>query len=183
MRVSSIFGHRASREPQRRAMTGAGWLAIMVVSGALLTRAPQVLINTTASEPRGLYLKTRDDPGRGRLVAFPAPPAAFPYADRRLAYLHRTPLLKAVAAGPGDQVCTLNGQLAIGGQVRARIVQRDRYGIALPHWTGCRRLAPDELFVFSDRVPNSFDSRYFGPIRRGAVLGVYAPLVVLAAGD
>ncbi len=38
-------------------------------------------------------------------------------------------------------------------------------------------MAADEYFVFSNRVPNSFDSRYFGPISRAAILGVYRPLV------
>ncbi len=37
-------------------------------------------------------------------------------------------------------------------------------------------MASDEYFVFSDRVPNSFDSRYFGPISRAAIIGVYRPL-------
>ena len=174
----------AIRRPcfRRPTAIGAVALALVAICAALATRGPQALINTTPSEPRGLYVKTHDDPGRGRIIAFPAPAAAFPYAERRLAYLHRTPLLKAVAAGPGDHVCTLGGRLRIAGQVKASIVQNDREGVPLPHWNGCRRLEQDELFVFSDRVPNSFDSRYFGPVRRTSVLGVYAPLVVLASG-
>ena len=182
MGVSSIFGLQRAGGPGQWRFTAAAALSIVVMGGALATHVAPVLINTTPSEPPGLYLKTGGDPDRGRIVAFPAPPAAFPYPDRRLAYLHRTPLLKTVAAGPGDQVCTRNGQLAIDGQVRGPVAQTDRQGVALPHWNGCRRLALDELFVFSDRVPNSFDSRYFGPIHRGAILGVYAPLVVLASG-
>jgi type IV secretory pathway protease TraF len=88
------------------------------------------------------------------------------------------PLLKTVAAGPGDHVCAAGGRLIIAGQYRAPIAWSDRRGRVLPHWAGCRRLAPDELFVFSDRVPDSFDSRYFGPIARRDVLGVFAPLVI-----
>jgi conjugative transfer signal peptidase TraF len=147
-----------------------------------MATAPQILINTTPSEPPGLYMKAGTAPARGRIVAFIAPAGAFPYADRRLSYLHRVPLLKAVAAGPGDLVCTLNGRLEIEGRARAPIAQSDRQGFALPHWSACRRLTADELFVFSDRVPNSFDSRYFGPVNRRAVLGVYAPLALLSSG-
>jgi type IV secretory pathway protease TraF len=34
-------------------------------------------------------------------------------------------------------------------------------------------MGPDEIFVFSARAPNSFDSRYYGPIHRADVLGSY----------
>ena len=48
----------------------------------------------------------------------------------------------------------------------APIATRDRQGRALPRWQGCRRMTQDELFVFSARVPNSFDSRYYGPVHQ-----------------
>lgn len=182
MGASSIIVVRPTRDPPRWPLAVAVAVAAIVAGAALGTGAPQVLINTTPSEPPGLYVKTRQTPATGRIVAFDTPPAAFPYADRRLAYLHRMPLLKAVAAGPGDLVCTLNGALEIDGRVRAPIVQADRDGVVLPHWRACRRLAADEVFVFSGRVPNSFDSRYFGPVHRTAIRGVFAPLVVLTSG-
>jgi conjugative transfer signal peptidase TraF len=168
----------------------AGWgpiagvgIAVAIALTSLLATAPQVLINTTASEPEGLYRRIGAPAGVGRLVAFKAPAAAFPYADAHLAYLRQVPMLKAVAAGPGDQVCARDGRLVIAGRDRGPIAWADREGRALPHWNGCRRLAASELFVFSARVPNSFDSRYFGPIDRQDVLGVYTPLVVASEGS
>lgn len=143
---------------------------------------PLFLANATLSEPPGLYIGSAGRPTVGSLVAFRAPPAAFPYADLRLQELHRVPLLKGIAAGPGDEVCTTSGRLVINGRDRAPIAQADRQGRGLPHWRGCRRLGADELFAFSDRVPNSFDSRYFGPVTRSAVVGVYRPLVVAQGG-
>jgi len=147
----------------------------LAVMGVFATR-PALLLNTTPSEPPGLYVEASGQVSAGRLVAFKAPAAAFPYADRRLGYLRHTTLLKAVAAGPGDVVCAAAGRLRINGQDRAQIAARDSYGVTLPRWTGCRPLGANELFVFSDRVPNSFDSRYFGPIERSAVIGVYKPV-------
>jgi len=35
------------------------------------------------------------------------------------------------------------------------------------------------IFTFSSHTPNSFDSRYFGPIKAEAIFGVYHPLVGL----
>jgi type IV secretory pathway protease TraF len=87
-----------------------------------------------------------------------------------------------VAAGPGDEVCTVTGRLRIDGRDRAPIAVRDSFGLTLPRWSGCRRLGPDELFVFSDRVPNSFDSRYFGPVNRSTVVGVYRPFFGVRGG-
>jgi conjugative transfer signal peptidase TraF len=165
---------RASR-PQSRRSAIALALAGCAALAALATNPlhPLVLLNTTPSEPPGLYAAMPAPIRVGAIVAFKAPAAAFPYADLRLGYLHRTPMLKAVAAGPGDRVCAATGRLVINGQDRAPIVAKDREGRALPRWNGCRRLGPDELFVFSARVPNSFDSRYFGPVAKDAVVGVF----------
>jgi conjugative transfer signal peptidase TraF len=147
-------------------------LAVLTTVCLALTR-PIVLLNRTPSEPPGFYILTARAPSRGDIIAFKTPSPAFPYADERMGYLHRRPLLKAVAAVAGDQVCTTGGELVVNGAARAPIAAVDRQGRALPHWVGCRRLGAAELFVFSARVPNSFDSRYYGPVRLGDVLGVY----------
>jgi len=153
----------------------AGAATAIALFGAFAA-VPVFLLNTTPSEPLGLYFETPGPISVGRLVAVKVPAAAFPYADRRLGYLHHTTLLKAVAAGPGDVVCTSAGRLRINGRDRAPIAVRDSVGVTLPRWSGCRRLDANELFVFSNRVPNSFDSRYFGPIDRSSVVGVYRPV-------
>ncbi len=155
-------------------------LAALVVIGLVLT-APIVLLNRTPSEPPGFYIVTARAPSRGDIIAFKTPAPAFPYADERMGYLHHRPLLKAVAAVAGDQVCTRGGELVVNGVARAPIAAVDRRGRALPHWIGCRRLGAGELFVFSARVPNSFDSRYYGPVRLGDVLGVYELVAPIAS--
>ena len=168
---------RQRRRPRALAVTGLAIVA--VVSFLALAQAHRgfVLINDTSSEPPGLYIRAAGDPiRRGGLVAFMAPSSAFPYADQRAAFLHRTPIIKAVAAMAGDHVCTVDGTLIINGVRIAPILARDTHGAALPHWIACRALAPGELFAFSDRVPNSFDSRYFGPVR-ASLAQPYRPLI------
>jgi type IV secretory pathway protease TraF len=49
-------------------------------------------------------------------------------------------------------------------------------GRPLHAWSACRRLRPGELFLLSTTNPASFDSRYFGPVRADAVLGVAHPI-------
>jgi conjugative transfer signal peptidase TraF len=158
-----------------RPLLGVGFslVTVLVVASAF---GPLLLWNRTESEPLGLYAKAARAPGVGSLIAFPAPPAAFPYADDRMAYLRHMPILKQVAAVEGDLVCTQGSFLAINGRRLAPIYTVDPRGRRLPQWRGCRRLKAGELFVFSNHIPNSFDSRYYGPVSAQHVLGVYRPL-------
>ena len=176
-RCGAVFLQRR----RTKALVAVGTAAMAAVALLTVARQHQGLfrVNETPSEPEGVYVRAAHDPiGVGAIVAFLAPPQAFPYADREAGYLHETPILKVVAAAGGDHVCTLGGVLAINGVRRAPVLARDGQGFVLPHWTDCRRLAPDELFVFSNRVPNSFDSRYYGPVRV-ARAEAYRPLVTV----
>lgn len=138
--------------------------------------APPVLINTSASEPPGVYVRTSAVPAVGRIIAFRPPAGAYPYVAEAMPERARTSILKTVRAGAGDWVCADHHQLAVNGRTWAGIAAVDRLGRPLPQWRDCRRLAGGEFFVFSTRIPNSFDSRYYGPVRRADVLGVYRPL-------
>lgn len=161
-----------------RLFTRRGWLALIGVMGAVVTlpivvpRLPEVfLVNESRSLPRGLYVRRfRTAPDRGRLVAFAQPAAARCY----LADLGAPPdmmLLKRVAAVGGDRVCLERGRLHVPGAA-APVMGRDRAGAPLPQWTGCRFLETGELFLLGD-TPESFDSRYFGPVRISDTRGVY----------
>jgi conjugative transfer signal peptidase TraF len=155
----------------------AATVAPPALAAVLAGAAPPALLwNPSESEPKGLYVRVAAAPQVGRIIAFRAPAAAFPYADGRMGYLHQVPILKQVAAGPGDVVCTRGKVLSINGRPRAPVLGQDPRGRALPHWDGCRPLGPDEFFVYSDRIPNSFDSRYYGPVARAQILGVFTRL-------
>ena len=167
---------------RRRGLTPAilAWAIVPCAACATLAAVvpqPSVLWNRTASEPAGLYIRTAAAPARGRIIAFRAPAAAFPYADGRMGYLHRVPILKEIAAGEGDVVCERDGALSINGQWRAPVFAQDPRGGSLPQWRGCRSLGSGEFFVFSNRVPNSFDSRYYGPVTSSEIVGVFAPVM------
>jgi conjugative transfer signal peptidase TraF len=170
-----------ARRHRRHIRVGAVSLAVVAALAAILATSPGLLLNRSPSEPPGLYIRTGATTRPGQIIAFRTPAAAFPYADHSMAYLHHRPVLKAVAAGPGDQVCPLTGTLVINGRPIAPVARVDRQGRALPRWRDCRRMGPSELFVFSDRVPNSFDSRYYGPVQRADVLGSYQLLASFAS--
>jgi conjugative transfer signal peptidase TraF len=146
-----------------------------LAAGAALLDAPLVLLNTSPSEPFGLYRRVTAAPAPGVLIAFRPPQAAMGYLRIALPGRARGSILKAVAAGEGTRVCA-DAQLVVEGRVLGPIAAHDRAGRPLPRWRGCRRLSAGEYVVFSDRIPNSFDSRYYGPVGAADILGVYAPL-------
>jgi conjugative transfer signal peptidase TraF len=143
-------------------------------------RARLVLFNDSASMPEGLWLRTGLDPAKGRAVAFTVPVLGRAYAARRTRRPAAFTILKAVAAVPGDIVCNQGGSFRVNGRFLGVAQVKDGSGIVLPQWWGCRPLRAGEYFVFSARIPNSFDSRYFGPVSRDQILAVYRPLWTFA---
>ena len=104
----------------------------------------------------------------------PEPLAAF-LAER--GYLAcGVPLLKRVAALPGQTVCRVEGAVTVDGIAMGEALARDRFGRPLPVWQGCRIVAPDELFLMNFDIGDSLDGRYFGPLARSAVIGRATPL-------
>jgi conjugative transfer signal peptidase TraF len=158
-------------------IVGAGLAPVALIATVRAAiGAPVILYNPSPSEPVGFYRLTRSAPGRGTIIAFLVPAAGRPYAAAHLPYIARSAILKEIAASDGAMVCEKEGALFINGQARGSAAATDRHGVALPRWSGCRRLATEEYFVLSNRIPNSFDSRYYGPVPRADVIGVYRPL-------
>lgn len=155
----------------RWAVVGAA-VSVLVGAGQFMDHRPALaLVNESPSLPRGLYLrKVAAEPVRGAVVAVPQPVVARPYL-RRLGMPDAVLLIKRIAAVGGDDVCAADGRVTTPGRIVA-VRSHDRTDAVLPTWRGCRRLAADELFLLGD-TPSSFDSRYFGPVRRSDVVGVY----------
>ena len=154
-----------------------GCVGIIMVALSTFTRPTALVIyNPTPSEPIGFYRYTTAKPAPGELISFKVPEPGRAYAAQHLAYVLRYSILKEIAAGQGSTVCADHAVLSIDGRARAIIADHDRQGHPLPHWQGCRRLGAGEYFAFSNRIPNSYDSRYYGPVSSRQVLGVYAPL-------
>ena len=84
--------------------------------------------------------------------------------------------IKPVVASGGDLVDATGDVLLVNGEPLGPIQNYDSEGVELPRWRESRTLDEDEFFVYSGRVAQSFDSRYFGPINRRAILAVRRPL-------
>ncbi|MFC5422885.1 S26 family signal peptidase [Bosea eneae] len=150
---------------------------------ALLPPPPRLVWNASESVPIGLYaisspaaLKVTD-----LVLARPPEPLASFLADG--GYLASgVPLLKRIAALPGQRVCRDRLTITIDGAPQAEARERDRLGRALPVWSGCRVIADGEVFLLNWDNPASLDGRYFGPIPAASIVGRASPVWVREEG-
>jgi type IV secretory pathway protease TraF len=134
---------------------------------------PPVILNETPSMAKGTYVRV-DDTAKlkcGDIIAMPMTGQSRDYLVKKLGYPKDTMLIKRVAGVSGDLVCRQGSVVTINK--RTLVAARwDRQGISLPAWFGCRTLSTNEVFILGDH-PSSFDSRYFGPVSRGELAGIY----------
>ena len=138
---------------------------------------PWLLWNASASVPVGLYAVHPVGPLRVGQLLIIRPPASLArfLAERR--YLPMgVPLIKHVAALPGQTVCRLGRMITLDGIVQAQALDHDTRGGALPVWQGCQKIAAHEIFLLNIGVPDSLDGRYFGPLPNAAIIGRATPL-------
>jgi len=166
---------RAAKQRRRRVRRW-GVLVAIGLAALLLTifspPRPLLLWNASASAPVGLYavsgagaIRTGD-----MVVAWP------PDVARRLGaarhYLPaNVPLIKRVAAEPGDRVCALGAGIFVNGRLIAVRQAVDMRGGTLPWWwRGCLTLRRGALLLLMDHA-DSFDGRYFGPTQVDQLIG------------
>lgn len=150
---------------------GTALLIAALCAVSLARPRPLLIWNASASAPTGLYLVTAPgNPARGDRVAarLPAPWRAL--AARRHYLPANVPLIKRIAAKPGDMVCASGDRVTVNGDVAARRLRRDGAGRPMPAWHGCRRLGAGDVLLLAAH-PASFDGRYFGPSQRHDILG------------
>jgi conjugative transfer signal peptidase TraF len=129
-------------------------LGVLVLAAVVSTR--WVRVNVSPSSPYGLYRLAAVTPPliRGTLVVLPVPPAVQRWHSAWL------PLLKPIAALPGDLVCTSDAGLRIEGQAFGPVYP-EAGGAPLPRLQGCLRVPAGAVFLAS-AAPRSLDGRYFG---------------------
>lgn len=182
----------------RRGGQRRGVAALAVALPLVFMYAFRITYNSTDSLPVGIYRirELRGAPARGDVVGFCLEGEIARLAMTR-GYVHREGLerfwfrtrcasgvaviAKPVAAVPGDTVEVQRGGVWINGAplANSRVLERDRAGRELPHarW-GRRVLGSDEYWVQSTYSQSSFDSRYYGPVRRRQFVDGPTPLLV-----
>jgi type IV secretory pathway protease TraF len=162
------------RSWRSRATRGA---TVLSLGGAWLAPAfgilpPLAVWNTSDSVPAGLYLYAHHLsasalPKYGDYVALRDPP----HFDLPL-------LLKRVEGVPGDRYCWNDaaGTHELNGRPMPP-PDPDSVALGIPVWKGCVTLGYGQVVGYG-RTPDSYDSRYFGPVATDRLWGVYRPLWV-----
>jgi len=176
-RISAAFGDDLRARRLRRKKFHRRSFAILCLSITLAVTIsspprPWLVWNATASTPVGLY--AIGSPGivvPGDIVLARVPEAArYLAAERRYIPLN-VPLVKRVAAAPGDTVCAHGSHIQVNGRGIAERLHVDGRGRPMPWWTGCKTLRHGALFLLISDKPASFDGRYFGITGADDVLG------------
>lgn len=169
---------RLRRRPPIAVIVGAGlaWLGSGMTLLAAFHPAPRLVWNASPSAPVGFW---HIHPGArvstGDMVLLKTPASIRSLAAARHYLPATVPLLKRVAAMQGDAVCAIGSRIVIDGHPVAVRLAADRHGRPMSWWKGCERLGHGRFFLLN-ATPDSFDSRYFGPVDRSAIIGTATPL-------
>ena len=162
-------------------MTGSrtlifGSLGVVLIGASAGPVQPALVWNLSASVPIGLYVIDGRAPKLDDYVLIRLPPPVAELASKRGYLPSGIVLLKKVSAAQNDRVCRIEEQILINGIAKARAAATDLSGRPMPVWSGCRHLKVGDVFLLGGG-PDSFDSRYFGPVSSGDVVGRATPLV------
>jgi conjugative transfer signal peptidase TraF len=160
---------------QTRTWLGIGAAAIALLAIASVSARDWLIYNYTPSVPTGWYVRSSDALARGALVTVRAQDVAPDYAAARNFTDRGDRFIKRIAANDGDRVCAEEDAIRINDRTVAHRATHDSQGRALPHWSGCRALSADEVFLMGDTA-DSFDSRYFGPVSIADIEGAWRKL-------
>lgn len=167
----------------KRAMLCAG----AVVGMAALFFTLGYRYNLSQSYPTGIYkLATPNTAYKlGELVLFCPPNNAAMTLALSRDYIKIgtcdggfTPVVKKIFAIAGDKVTQHDGLVHINGTMieNAQILKFDALQRQLPTFSP-HRLAENEFFMMSDHRPiESFDSRYYGAVKQGNIIGHVKPV-------
>ncbi|MFZ2316069.1 MAG: S26 family signal peptidase [Gammaproteobacteria bacterium] len=145
-------------------------------------------LNLTDSAPHGLWyvhiLTTMTTIKRGELVEVCPPASSIVRLMAEQGHLSSgnckdtktTPLLKPISAIAGDVVQFKAGQpVTVNGITLPNTAAKKN----IPCWAAGKYVVQaGEVWLFSSYSPNSFDSRYFGPVALSSVRGVARAIAV-----
>ena len=162
------------------AIVGSGFLALGMACSVAGAR-----INTSRSIPVGLYWLTERPIEKGEYVLLCPPPSnVFDEAKQR-GYFGAgfcpgdyEYLMKKVLAAKNDTVVLADDGVRVNGELLpfSTPLIADKQGRPLPVLRGEYELGAADLLLMTDVSPLSFDSRYFGLVKRAQIKAVIRPV-------
>lgn len=154
--------------------TGVTIITVVAAGICLLTLVwnpkEKLIWNRTQSAPIGLYWLSDGPYKLGDWAIVSADSAHAEWAEDQGHVGRDWPLLKRVAALPGDTICREQAEISINNERVGVAKLNDKEGRALPRWSGCVALRADQVFLLNEH-PDSLDGRYFGPTQQDDLMG------------
>lgn len=165
--------------------SGAAIVGSVFLGLGMACSAAGARINTSRSIPVGLYWLTERPIEKGAYVLLCPPPSnVFDEAKQRgyfgagfcpgdYAYL-----MKKVLAAKNDKVTIADDGVRVNGELLpfSRPLKADTQERPLPVLRGEYQLGDADLLLMTDVSEKSFDSRYFGLVKRAQIEGVIRPV-------
>jgi signal peptidase I len=148
---------------------GRGFLIILAIGTSLLACTEpthfDVVMQDSAMEPTfparaSIQFRPASQAGRGQVIAFEYP---FPYPGRP-----RRELIARVVGLPGDHLALGPDGVVVNGQRLDEPYAKNQPAVSQAELT----VPPDSYFVLGDDRANQRDSRWWGPLPAGKLLGV-----------
>ena len=140
---------------------------------------PLVIWNASESVPIGWYFVLRRPPQIGEIAVLKSIGWVELLASERRYLPENVWLLKPLAATEPSIICRFGQYVFIDGKLAAKAQIADKLGRQMPVWKGCTRLDKSDLLLFAHQ-PDSFDGRYFGPVKWDQVIGTAIHLKFLS---
>jgi conjugative transfer signal peptidase TraF len=151
--------------------------AVAVGMSTVIQSTPRIVWNASASVPTGLYaVRPAGVLHISETVLVRPPEELASFLDKRRYLPIGVPMLKRIAALPGQVVCRFHRVISVDSVPIGDALEEDRSGRPLPTWQGCLVVAQDQVFLMNRRSEASFDGRYFGPLPANAIVGRADPL-------
>ncbi|MBZ0261128.1 MAG: S26 family signal peptidase [Hyphomicrobiales bacterium] len=158
---------------------GAAALALAFLAAKpIINPSPILIWNASESVPVGWYFVTKRLPKIGEIAVIRPTEWVRTYASARGYLPQKVLLLKPIVASEPSIICRFGRFVFVDGKHVAKAAIMDKKHRPLPVWKGCMALKPSQYFVLG-RHRDSFDSRYFGPVDGGQVIGTAFPLASL----
>jgi conjugative transfer signal peptidase TraF len=155
-------------------------VALVVGGTPFLMEHYRLHFNWTPSAPIGFYRETPTTLDRDRYVIADLPPNVAQLALARGYAQPTRPVLKHLAALPGDRVVVGPQGISINGSLwpNSKPLPFDHAGRPLTHWPfGVYPVGRTQMWLISDS-PRGFDSRYFGPVPISQIKATAYPVLI-----